>query len=238
MNELAHTVISAWSRTYFTEPILLSLLAITLIKSLTQRKNIEHLTLLPIYSSLFILMFAIDYVMTSRIISDRNYFSITLWSAQYLVSIVEFLTFMLYINFHTYSKANKLILKILSGLVLSLFVITYILYFRKPAIPRYFILHWLYVCQSIPILAGCIIFFTQLVRITTEFPVINRASFWVITGLSLYTICTLPISIAAPFILNKDYDLYNVLFTLIYIFYIILFIFILKAYKCKPAGLK
>lgn len=211
------------------------MIVITLITSISYKSRIERFKLFPVYLSLFIILFATDYVSISGVLKNRTFFSLMMWSLQYVVSIVEFLTFIIYISFKIQSRVGRLVSKSLSAVVLSTFVLTYILYFNQPSIDRYYILHWLYVCQSIPILAGCGIYYFQFLKVRDDAETMISPSFWIITGISLFSICTLPISIAAPFILVKDYRLYNVLFSLIYFFYIVLFIFILKAYKCSRA---
>lgn len=84
---------------------------------------------------------------------------------------------------------------------------------------------------------GCYFYYREIFSLFPKTNLLQNANFWTVTGLSLYLICTLPITFVLGYLDNIDYLLYIQVYTIIYVFYIFLFILIIKSYLCKPTNL-
>jgi len=90
----------------------------------------------------------------------------------------------------------------------------------------------LFVPQAICILIPTICYFFQLIKKPSDIDLRNVPAFWITTGILLYFGCTLPL-----FLINSILD-YSVAFerniySINFLCYGLLFIFIIKAYLCK-----
>lgn len=59
-------------------------------------------------------------------------------------------------------------------------------------------------------------------------------AFWISTGLLFFSACTLPYSLLENYILKYHHIYANMSYSIFYIFYILLFLMIIRAYLCKP----
>lgn len=86
-------------------------------------------------------------------------------------------------------------------------------------------------CIAIP----CIFYFHE---IFTSPPLVNLSeepSFWIVTGYLFMVICTLPFYLLENYLHENMINLQKQIYILNYVFYCLLFVFISKAFLCKPA---
>ena len=143
--------------------------------------------------------------------------------------LVEF--FSLYIYYYKIIK-NSSFRKILITvfiIYLSLFIFKWGENGFKLFMPAIF-----YFIQSIMVLSLAIIYLFFLFIDKPKSNLLNEPSFWITIGALLYFLCTVPIYIAAKYVLGTDgFAMDKGLFSINYICYSLFFILLIRAYLCK-----
>jgi hypothetical protein len=160
----------------------------------------------------------------NKILAEK---ALTLLSVIYIIT--EISTFFIYINKNICNSKVKLAIKILLGLFYLL--VTYTCY------NHYFsyydtMLSWISVIESLFILIPCLFYYYQLF-VSQETTLKNHPPFWVVTGILFYTSCSIPVFLLVDYINKNLSGYYNVVFSLNYVLYILLFSLFIKAYLCK-----
>ena len=91
---------------------------------------------------------------------------------------------------------------------------------------------WLPVIESLFLIIPCFFYFFELF-ISHKIILKNHSSFWVVTGILFYNCCSIPIYLLSEYILKNMPSYFNIVFSLNYILYTILFLLFIKAYLCK-----
>ena len=91
-----------------------------------------------------------------------------------------------------------------------------------------------YTTEGIILLLICLSYFIELFKRPPHLNLKNDPVFWVSTGLLFFLSCTLPFSILETQIRKNHSDLIYWMYPIFYIFYILLFLMIIRAYLCKP----
>ncbi len=102
---------------------------------------------------------------------------------------------------------------------------------------RYYSLTNIYIIESFSMLVPCFFYYYELFSFSSKINLKQNANFWTVTGLTFYLFCTLPITFVLAYLEKSDYTLYLNVYSIIYVFYSFLFIFIAKSYLCKPTNL-
>lgn len=230
-------LIKFWKYAYFTELILLVLLIILLIVSYRKRKLYYSLLFLPYYLLFFILLLLNNYIQT--IFFNSNSFTALFNRIEaigdLLVTTIEFITFSYFLYTILRSKKFKAIIKIAGTATIPVFLLLFFFswYFNYNLRND---LSVSYIIESSTLLLFCSLYFIELFTLPPVDQLIKSPDFWISTGLMFYLIGTFPLTIIAEYIITTNYLLYNNLFTIIYVFYIILFLFIIKAYSLATAN--
>jgi hypothetical protein len=150
-------------------------------------------------------------------------------------TVIEFLAFFFLLKNHIASVKIKRALNPLFPFFLISICTYYIFYtVAHPEIDEFFKQN-IFTLQAVCLVTACILYYIDLFN---RKPVLNLTalpSFWAITGLSFFMLCTLPFSVLGFYLLKTNYALYRQLFSIFNIFYCILFLMIIKAYLCKPS---
>ena len=232
MNKL----IEVWKASYFTDPLLTIVLIILLIIALKKRKNYPQFKLFPIYFALFIILkleqfiyFPFFYrgVHPAFYVRLYNYFDC-------LVTLSEFFVFMYFFySILNGSKLKKIIIALTTvGLIIFFFIIFHDLFSYQKL--EYVSLNNIYIIELLILLLSCSFYYIELFRSNPVLKLTNTPDFWVAGGLTFYLACTLPITIIIPYIFKTNSLLYLNLYSIIYLFYILLFLMTIRAYLCKP----
>ena len=230
-------IIDIWLEVYFTEPLLLFLLLLTLIISLARRKELPAFKWLPLYILLFLVVFLVDYAYNILLYpSEQERFQKYQRQLNFFTTVAELLVFSSFIYSSLNLRFLKRILRATIFLSLSCFFVIYILTHVRHGYISYSSLNTIYILELGTLLLSSVFFFVQLFK---EPPVPNLrsvAGFWVATGLSFYCLCTLPITIVNSYFFTNTRDLlYTNLFSIIYLFYIILFSLIIRSLQCRQS---
>lgn len=150
-------------------------------------------------------------------------------------TIIEFFAFFLVIKNYIVSVKIKKILKPLSFLFIVPATVCFVYYkFAHGKIDQYF-LQAFFTFQAFLLIVACALYYVDLFTKEPKLKLMDDPSFWVITGLAFFMLCTLPFSILGMHLIKVDFQLYVQLFMIFEVFYWILFLMIIKAYFCKPA---
>jgi hypothetical protein len=91
----------------------------------------------------------------------------------------------------------------------------------------------IFLFESLCILFFCFIFFIQLFRLPPKLDLVNDSSFWITIGCLFYFSCTTPL-----FFIDSTFKVlpqYHNFYSINFLAYAILFLFISKAFLCRPA---
>jgi hypothetical protein len=97
-----------------------------------------------------------------------------------------------------------------------------------------YLLNNFYVVESIVLLAMSCFYFVDFFRVKPVFNRIETPDFWIFTGLIVYILGTLPVTLINNYFYSSDRSLYENFFCVIYLLYSLLFLMIIKAHMCTP----
>lgn len=229
-------IIEVWRYNYFIQPLLDIVLIVTLILSIKKRNLFDELKLIPFYLSSFILLMFNTYIYYLFLENTRyaSFFASIDRYGNYLVSLIEFLTFCYYF----YSLARLLILrkaiKIATIICLLLFVIFFFKIINSTKIGGMIILNNLYKVESGFLMALSIIYlFDNLLSSTADN--FRTPSIWIPAGLLAFLcLSMIPTITTSTFFLGNIAE-YKEQFAFIYLGYILLFLALIKSYiSSKP----
>jgi hypothetical protein len=232
-------IFEVWRRVYFTEPIFLNILLVTLIIALVKRRAIPSLRWIPLYISLFLLFFLVDYAYTIFVFpADEEGFQKVQRQINFFITVLELLVF---ISFF-YSQIHIRILRKTLDLLLMVSLAAVAFIYLETHLNHGFItftqLNRVYIIELATLFFVSLCYFIQLFRETPVENLRDLPGFWIATGLSFYSLCTLPITIANSYFFYQARGMvYTNLFSIIYIFYILLFILITRSFLCRQPGM-
>lgn len=231
-------LIREWQVTYYTDAALFVTLIVTLLIVSRKRKKIPELKLIRVYLILFIALTLSSYY--SILVNGNNYQTKVYESIlpqEYIVAIVEYSTFVFYGLSISKIRSHRIAFRWLGVCVPTIFAIAFVASFFGDLVYKYIVLHHLFLVEEVGLLISCTLYFLELFKRPPEEKLINSPSFWIFSGLTFYTLCTLPITVISPHLIDTQKELYIKMFSTVYLFYIILFVMIIKGFLCKEETL-
>ena len=229
-------LISLWRQTYFTEVLLLIVLLFLIPYSIKRRKGYPQLKLLPIYLMLFVGLQLANYlaftIPTGTAYRNKILHALNIYG-NYFISMIEFLSFMLFFIHISRLKSIKHVLVFLTYLTLATFGFVGViqLVFSNSLTDE--TINDLYLLQLFSFIISCSLYYFDLFKSLPVKKLTSQPNFWIASGLSFYSLCTLPYSLLIEYFRKTSYEIYLNLYSIIYLLYIVLFIMIIKAYRCK-----
>ena len=149
-------------------------------------------------------------------------------------TVIEFLALFFVIRNSINSDKIRKGLSILLPVFISSIIIFFIYYrmIGHQEIDQYF-LQTIFTIQAFILCVACIFYYKDLFKTEPKLDLTRQPSFWAVTGLAFFMLCTFPFSIWGLYLVKANRELYNQLYSLFNIFYCILFLMIIKAYFCK-----
>ena len=92
-----------------------------------------------------------------------------------------------------------------------------------------------YLIQAIAMLIITSIYFFDTFRNPLKNDVSNEPAFWVASAISLCLVCTIPATMLIIFSNGKDRSTLTGMYGIIHIFYGVLFVLLIRAFRCKPS---
>ncbi len=227
-------LIEFWKDYYYIEPILDIVLCVTLIISLKKRKKFNNLYYIPLYilSLLLVCIFnalhslSYAYHLQGLFRGFADYLD-------YIFTLTELIIFShFYYNLTNNTTIKKLIVPINLG-VFTFFVSLFITdkEFYKSISEK--TQNVTYTTEGVILLLLCLSYFIELFKKPPILKLKNEPAFWVSTGLLFFLACTLPFSLLENYIREQHSNLLFWTYPIFYIFYILLFLMIIRAYLCK-----
>jgi hypothetical protein len=230
---MAEKIFDWWAQNYFLDPLstLAALIGFLIFIVKEDKGNIAYI----------FLYYFIGYLLLKFIILDAIFLNLPfqlreniLQLIDYIFTLFEFLIFFIFFKKILLLKIHRRILVIISCLFLgtgcSLLLYDITVSGKVPPSSRNFVFN----LQAFSLLVPSILYYLEIFKSKPTFNLLRTSSFWVVTGLSLFMISTLPFSLLLDFFWKDNQIVYNYVFNLFYIFYIILFSTIIRAYLCKP----
>ena len=227
-------VFKYWANCYYLEPVLLLVLIITLVVSWRKRKSLPQLKLFPVYLFFFIGLLISYYII---ILSVSNKVEFRYWDKickqyDYVVTLVEFITFCYFFHYILKTPKFKKAIIWISTSVLILMLLIYLYSLTYRGVYSIQENHIIYIIESTTLLLFCAFYYIELFRLSLVKNPLKSSDFWVCSGLMSYLICTLPGTIILDNMFAQR-PIYNYLYTIIYICYVLFFLTIIKAYNLK-----
>jgi len=230
MEELVHKL----ARQYYTDLILIGILLTSTFVSIEKRKKFKILKYFPAYI-ISLLLLCVFYEICD-LTSLSNYFLPILHYGDYFFTLLELIIF----SHFYYQLINN---KIFKKSILILNVLFSFFFIFMGLIDKEFYQSIsestqskVYTIEGVILLLICSFYFFELFQ---KMPIVNlrnEPAFWISTGLLFFMVCTLPFSLLENYIENYYRQFSFVLYPIFYIFYILLFTTIIRAYLCKPVN--
>lgn len=232
------TIIDNWYNSFFTEIILIAVLILCFLTAfkLKTRQPVLSASYLHLYPLSFLIIIIISYIaaiLCDNKILQYNQFSLESY-ADYFFTLVEMLIFMHFFSLVLKNKSKKKILIFVQLFFIVYFIIELFLNEKFPNKITNETQSRVYTTEAIILLIPCVMYFIELFRTPSSSNLKFNPSFWIVSGLFFFLICTLPYSLVENYLRKKHLSLLASFYSLFYIFYIIFFLMITKAYLCKP----
>lgn len=229
------SLIRFWISHYFTDLLLTITLFLVFIMSLIKGKNHPQYRFFPIYFFSFIILQLLNYsyfIISNDDITRKKIIWVSMY-ADWLVTLIEFLAFT-YFFYSVIKHIQKI--KLIRWVFLTTTFITIIIVvfdtFNKRALSHSSI-STIYILESLSIILFCFLYYHELFSVSSRANLLHDTSFWTATGLTFYSLCTLPATFVLNYYIKLDYLFYAKIFTIIHVFYLLLFAMIIKSFSCK-----
>jgi len=226
-------VLRYWEVGYFTNAIWLFLTFLGLIVSFRKGKNSKNFKPLTIY---FLSHLILNLIAVIDLASKPRFDPFLRLFFSYFdlaVTIIEITVFTQIIRGFVITKSKKIILKATPLTFICCILVALVINKNGFKLDQIF-LQRCFTLQALFLILACILYYIELFKLQPVFQLFDQPSFWIITGLSFFMICTLPFSIFGEALMVLDYQLYLKMFCIFNVFHCILGAMILRAYWCKP----
>jgi hypothetical protein len=226
-----------WKGQFYTPLIKDIILIVTLWIAIKNRGKFPILKYMPVYT--FTLLLASLALISAWIASDLGFYPEFFFGLDgyidYLFTLVEMVIFS---HFYYQLIKNRVVKRII--LITNVLFIGFFVYMAIPVNGRYSDISEekqavVYTIESLILLFPCIYYVIELFKKQPTPTLKNQPEFWVSTGILFFMACTLPYSLLENYI-SKNIDSTTMAwYSIFHVFYILLFLMIIRAYLCKPA---
>ena len=206
-------------------------LIIALLVTITKRNKYKKLKFFPFYFGFFIVRLSIRYahIYNSGYPPNEDPFYYFDGFFEYLLVMLELLIFMQFFYQVLYSSNKKKIIKFLC-IIFVIFGISRLI--NDSILYSHIIISTItqmFFLEAVLLLISCFLYYLQIFKSPPTLKLLNEPSFFVVTGLFFFLICSFPYSLFLDLISNYP-SIYRFIFSIIYIFYILLFLMVIKAF--------
>lgn len=214
---------------FYSEVALFLILLATLGVSIKHRDKIPGLRFFPVYLVSFLTLLAFEYILMIIPTFPTRAIKLIDFFGNYVVTIIEFFTFFYFFHFTIQSNAYKRFIRILCTITCMILSIPFLI---SASLQNIRTLHTIYIIESIVLVLICILYFIELFNSPPILSLTNTSHFWISSGLLFYLLGTLPVTIITDYVYTLNYFLYANLYAIVNVFYCLLFILVIRAYKC------
>jgi hypothetical protein len=224
-----------WALMFFTPPIAIFVAIIGFIISLKNKSR--KFKYFPFYFALYLIT---NFSIVGPLISNRHTRTSSIIT-DYLDHSFTFLEFFIFFHYMKSNTQNIFVRKSYKYLMILFSVIFFyasfhdIVLFKKVTKETKNIT---YTIEGLVLIVPCMFFLKKYFIGATETIMLKDPDFWIITGFLFAIVCTLPYSFLENYILHQYHNLYPTTYSIFYVFYILLFLMIIKGMLCKPLKLQ
>lgn len=233
-NNVIQKILKLWDISYYTYPLLLICVLTCILVGLRNYRREKNHYLLLIYAILTLLLFIINVAINIQYDKGQTK-TILNETSNTLFAILEFILFAMFLWKILKSKISKIFLSIAFFILLAS-VLNFLIQISNPNTPIDKIIKLSFninILEFFSLLIACLIFFYESLHKELTFDLPNSPSFWVITGLFIYCIASIPfLSIGYNLQISQS-NLYILMYSIHYICLSIFFIALTKAFLCK-----
>jgi hypothetical protein len=222
-----------WETDYYSGAVSFLLAVTGVVVSLKKRQN-PKLKPLIFFFLAYVLIGIIRSINRGIELDKPLRIKITIY-LDFVDTIVEFFAFYLVIKSYVVSVRIRKRLKPFPFLFLASITIYFLYYLITHGKVDQYFLQAIFTIQAFLLITGCIFYYVDIFTTEPKLKLTHDPSFWVVTGVAFFMLCTMPFSIFGMYLVKFDFRLYIQLFTLYEVFYWILFLMIIRAYFCKSA---
>jgi magnesium-transporting ATPase (P-type) len=221
-----------WKGNHYADLISIGVAIVGLVITLRKKSCFEDYKLFVVLFSGYIIVIISSFLKPAS--RQSPHLHLTLIQLHYFAdiafTILEFIIYSIFIQKQV-KKGNYFLISI------RFLFITYasgvgLTSFWEAGMPVRSVIDNLFTLQALCIFPGIIIYYFEIYSNESSDSKQEKPAFWIISGITLFMISTLPYSIIANYLqenyFSKSYDL----FYIFYVFYILLFAMIIKAISC------
>ena len=233
-------LLSMWENEFYTNPLLLICTIISFYISIRQGKKFQHLRFFSFYFGSYIILTLVVYIGIATLYHTAKYkLYLTVENClDFTVSLIELLIFSYFLFFILKHSFIRKFIILFTSIIIFFFIYLLIVDFVNYHTLKSRTLQKLYITESLFLLFPCIGYCIELFRYPPVSNLLNEPSFWVITGIFFFIVCTLPTTILSIYLRNLNYAIYLHFYAITNVCYILLFIMICKAFLCKPTQVR
>lgn len=165
---------------------------------------------------------------------SKKQFSFLLNYSNTLISLIEIWVY--YIFFFSVLESKK-IKAFLTGLLSVYTLLTIVFLFTRFDFISDRMSYMAYILNGVELvfmLPPCLFFFSSLLNKESSIPLHKRPSFWIVTGVFLYSLISIPFYFISKYIIANYMDIWPAIASALFITpFTINFIFLIKAFLCK-----
>lgn len=225
-------LLAFWRQGNYLEPVLLALSLCLCIVAIRKKKKLAIPNYLWVYFLSFFLSFVCLPVELLVFGAPTRYHKQIVLYTDHFFTLVEMMVFS---HFFYHILKNLLIRRII--LLMVILFIVYFLLFLLLSISNHGLesemVQQAYTVENLLLAIPCVCYFIELFKKNLTLSLKKEPAFWIVTGLSFFLACTLPLSLVEPYLMKNNHVLWTKVYPLHYIFYILFFLLVLKAYLIK-----
>ena len=220
---------------YNIELLLIGVLIAALVISLVRRRQHPRLRHFPLYLAALLLLFPLSYIGLAQTLKQDNqvksinYF----FHYDYIVTLIEFLVFIRFFRSE--------IKHVIARKILQLLTVGFVAYFFFELVNDNFFYKSIseqtqarvYTVESLILVLPCAFYFIEMFKDPMKSKLSEEPGFWIASGLSFFVLCTLPFSLAENFLRKNHPQTMLQMYSIFYVFYILLTLLIIRAYLCR-----
>lgn len=227
-------VLHQWQRFYYGEPIVMLFQIVAILYTIKKSKHESIAYLFFAYTLTDLLFFIINTVL----IYNGQFKSATFWNyvdfQNTFIAIAEATIYYKYFKTLYYNKNSHRWLGVIFILILATLSILILTRFSFINNRKYLIGYSIESIQLLFLTVLATTYYYQLFKVYKKQALVERPSFWIMTGVFIYSIISIPYYLIHPFLLSVKFPDYEKLtFLFFYMPMIINFLFISKAMNCK-----
>jgi len=224
--------IKFWQFSHYTYLASIIIACIGAFLKIASNPNLRPFKIYFILYSLNGLLFSTKYIISFKLRYEMVYDQF-LFTCDLIFTIFEYFIFSNYIFNSTHSKSlnsKSLIDKIFLSSTLLIIIVSLFLS-REITTDA---MQYVFIVQAICLLIYCSAYYFDIFMSLNVKKLENEPSFYVVTGTTFFMICTIPVSFIMNYLWSIGQTIFYQAYSIIYIFYMILFLMIIKAFLCKP----